>query len=74
MEIFWISHKNKTFVDHYIEEEYDLSHVLFVMTANYVQDIPYGVKKDRLEVVESFLAIHCLKSWRLLKVFVARYL
>lgn len=43
--------QNKTFVDHYIEEEYDLSHVLFVMTANYVQDIPYELK-DRLEVVE----------------------
>lgn len=43
--------QNKAFVDHYIEEEYDLSHVLFVMTANYLQDIPYELK-DRLEVVE----------------------
>lgn len=43
--------QNKEFVDHYIEEEYDLSHVLFVLTANYVYDIPYELY-DRLEVVE----------------------
>ena len=43
--------QNKTFVDHYIEEAFDLSNVLFILTANYVQDIPYELF-DRLEVVE----------------------
>ncbi len=43
--------QNKTFVDHYIEEEFDLSNVLFVLTANSIYDIPYPLY-DRLEVIE----------------------
>ncbi len=43
--------QNKTFVDHYIEEEYDLSHVLFITTANYLDQIPEALR-DRLEIVE----------------------
>lgn len=43
--------QNKKFVDHYIEEEYDLSEVLFVATANYIDKIPDELK-DRLEIVE----------------------
>ena len=43
--------QNKKFVDHYIEEEYDLSEVLFVATANYIDRIPDELK-DRLEIVE----------------------
>ena len=38
-------------MDHYIEEEFDLSEVLFVATANYIDKIPDELK-DRLEVVE----------------------
>ena len=43
--------QNQHFVDHYIEEEFDLSEVLFVATANYIDKIPDELK-DRLEVVE----------------------
>ncbi len=43
--------QNKNFVDHYIEEEYDLSQVLFITTANYLDQIPEALR-DRLEIVE----------------------
>ncbi|MBE6144000.1 MAG: endopeptidase La [Firmicutes bacterium] len=43
--------QNKYFSDNYIEEEYDLSKVMFVATANYIEDIPEALK-DRLEVIE----------------------
>ncbi len=43
--------QNHLFSDNYIEEEYDLSKVLFITTANYIEDIPEALK-DRLEVVE----------------------
>lgn len=43
--------QNKMFSDNYIEEEYDLSKVLFIATANYIDDIPEALK-DRLEIVE----------------------
>lgn len=43
--------QNEHFVDNYIEEEFDLSEVLFVLTANYKEDIPYELY-DRLEVVD----------------------
>ena len=42
--------QNKYFSDHYIEEEYDLSNVMFIATANYIEDIPPALK-DRLEIV-----------------------
>lgn len=43
--------QNKTFVDNYIEEEFDLSSILFILTANRKEDIPYELK-DRLEIIE----------------------
>ncbi|MGI6325265.1 MAG: endopeptidase La [Bacilli bacterium] len=43
--------QNKYFSDHYIEEEYDLSKVMFIATANYLYNIPEPLR-DRLEVVE----------------------
>jgi ATP-dependent protease La len=43
--------QNTHFVDHYIEEEVDLSNVLFLMTANYVSGIPEPLY-DRMEIIE----------------------
>lgn len=42
--------QNMSFVDHYIEEEYDLSKVMFIATANYVEQIPPELL-DRLELI-----------------------
>lgn len=42
--------QNKSFVDHYIEVEYDLSKVMFVMTANDVSKIS-GPLRDRMEII-----------------------
>jgi len=43
--------QNKNFVDHYIEEEFDLSSVMFIATANYLEQIPNELR-DRLEIIE----------------------
>ena len=43
--------QNKNFVDNYIDIEYDLSNVIFVLTANYINQIPEPLK-DRLEIIE----------------------
>ena len=42
--------QNKYFSDNYIEEEFDLSNVLFILTANYIDNIPEPLR-DRLEIV-----------------------
>ena len=42
--------QNAKFSDHYIEEEFDLSKVLFIATANYIEQIPYELR-DRLEII-----------------------
>ena len=42
--------QNKNFADHYIEVEYDLSKVMFVMTANDIGRIP-GPLRDRMEII-----------------------
>lgn len=43
--------QNALFSDHYIEEAYDLSHVLFIATANYLENIPEALR-DRLEIIQ----------------------
>ncbi len=43
--------QNSKFSDHYLEEEYDLSNVLFIATANYLENIPAPLR-DRMEIVE----------------------
>jgi ATP-dependent Lon protease len=42
--------QNRTFRDNYLELEYDLSHVFFIATANYDEDIPETLH-DRLEII-----------------------
>ncbi|WP_249870953.1 endopeptidase La [Oceanobacillus saliphilus] len=42
--------QNSTFSDHFIEENYDLSNVLFIATANNVNSIP-GPLLDRMELI-----------------------
>lgn len=43
--------QNSLFSDNYIEEPYDLSKVLFIATANYIENIPPALQ-DRLEIIQ----------------------
>jgi len=43
--------QNEFFSDNYIEEDYDLSNVMFIATANYIDNIPSALK-DRLEIID----------------------
>ena len=42
--------QNHTFNDHYLDLDYDLSHVMFVCTANVLQQIPRPLQ-DRMEII-----------------------
>jgi ATP-dependent Lon protease len=43
--------QNKSFHDHFLEIEYDLSNVMFIATANNTHDIPYPLR-DRMEIIK----------------------
>jgi len=43
--------QNKYFSDNYIEEEVNLKDVMFITTANYIENIPEPLK-DRMEIIE----------------------
>jgi ATP-dependent Lon protease len=42
--------QNKSFTDHFLDMEYDLSKVMFIATANMLEGIPYPLF-DRLEII-----------------------
>ena len=70
--------QNKEFIDNYLEEPFDLSNILFILTANRINDIPYELY-DRLEVIElsSYTLlekVEIAKKYLLPKIYVSHQL
>lgn len=72
--------QNKTFVDHFLDTEYDLSNVMFIATANSTETIPYALydrmemislsgytDKEKINIAQSFLIPKMLKEYNLKK-------
>ncbi len=72
--------QNKTFTDHFIDTEYDLSNVMFIATANSTESIPYALydrmevislsgytDKEKLAIGQNFLVPKMLKEHNLIK-------
>lgn len=70
--------QNKSFVDHFLEIEYDLSKVMFITTANHIEGIPYALfdrmeriqlsgytEDEKTEIAQSFLIPKNLKEYGL---------
>ena len=65
--------QNKEFIDNYIEEPFDLSKVLFILTANNKENIPVELL-DRLEIIEiasytDYEKIDIAKKYLIPKIF-----
>ncbi len=72
--------QNKSFVDHFLEVEYDLSKVMFITTANQTEGIPYPLfdrmemiflsgytEQEKMDIARQFLIPKCLKEYGLKK-------
>ncbi len=65
--------QNHMFIDNYIEEPFDLSNVMFILTANDITNIPDALR-DRLEIIEissysDFEKIIMIKKYILPKIY-----
>lgn len=72
--------QNKTFVDHFLDTEYDLSRVMFIATANSTDTIPYALfdrmelislsgytEEEKISIAQNFLIPKQLKEYQLNK-------
>ncbi len=70
--------QNRSFVDHFLDIEYDLSKVMFIATANMMEGIPYPLfdrmeiitltgytEEEKLEIAKNFLIPKGLKEYQL---------